>query len=185
MKRIAVVGLALGIIGFAACGGDDAAPPTTRPGTVTAAGASTTTQAATTTATSAAPGELGDQIGELYLAAYDDVIALLADRPDAASAATELATLKEQYIQQFVVFGHQREALGEADRATVDAHITLAVDTLPDDTYDAYQQAWTDYRSDAEMAELIAAFNIIGQYANFDLLREQAPQEAARLGVAG
>ena len=33
------------------------------------------------------------------------------------------------------------------------------------------------------MANLIAAFNIIGQYANFDLLRRQAPDEAERLGL--
>ena len=183
MKRIAAVVLTLGVIGVVACGGDAAAPSTTQPGTVTTAGASTTTQAATTTAPSPSPAELGDQIGDLYMAAYDDVIALLTDRPDAATAAAELGALKEQYIQQFVAFGHQREALGEADRATVDAHITLAISRLPDDTYDAYRLAWTDYGSDAEVAELIAGFNIIGQYANFDLLREQAPEEAARLGV--
>ena len=35
----------------------------------------------------------------------------------------------------------------------------------------------------AGRAALIADFNIIGQYANFDLLREQEPEEAARLGV--
>jgi hypothetical protein len=33
------------------------------------------------------------------------------------------------------------------------------------------------------VANLIASFNIIGQYANFDLLWEQTPEEAERLGI--
>ena len=37
--------------------------------------------------------------------------------------------------------------------------------------------------TDAELYSLITSFNIIGQYANFDLLRQQEPDEAARLGV--
>jgi hypothetical protein len=65
----------------------------------------------------------------------------------------------------------------------VDARITAALGSLPTATYDAYQQAYTDYSGDLEVANLIASFNILGQYANFDLLREQAPDEAARLGV--
>lgn len=175
MKRTAAAVLALAMAGLSACSGDGATPSTTE--------SPPTTAEETSAAAATSPGELGDQIGALYLAVYPDVIALLADRPDAATAATELAALKEQYIQQFLAFGHQREAMTEADRATVDAHIRLAVDSLSDDVYDAYRQAWTDYSSDAAVAELLASFNIIGQYANFDLLREQAPEEAARLGV--
>ena len=129
------------------------------------------------------PADLGDQIGALYLAAYDDLIALLADRPDAATAAAALSDLKEQYVQEMVALGHQREALDAADRATVDARITAALGGLPTATYDAYQQAYTDYGSDLEVANLIASFNILGQYANFDLLRQQAPEEAERLGI--
>ena len=52
----------------------------------------------------------------------------------------------------------------------------------PTATYDAYQQAYADYSGDLEVANLIASFNILGQYANFDLLREQAPDEAT-LGI--
>jgi hypothetical protein len=174
--KAAVALLVAGVIGLAACGGGAAAPttaPTTTPPTTTAP---TITGGAT-------PTESGDQIGTLCLAAYEALVALLADRPDAASAAAAVSALKEQYVQQLVALGHQREALGTADRATVDARITAALNALPPATYDAYQQAFTDYGSDLEVANLIASFNILGQYANFDLLREQAPEEAARLGV--
>ena len=82
-----------------------------------------------------------------------------------------------------VALGHRREALDDAGRAAVDARITAALGGLPTATYDAYQQAYTDYSSDLDVASLIASFNILGQYANFDLLREQAPAEAERLGI--
>ena len=174
MRQTAGALLAAGIVALAGCGGQS-------PTTTTTAG--TTTTAPVTTAAAADPAALGDEIGVLYLAAYDDLIALLADRPAPADAAAALASLKEQYVQQMVALGHRREALDDAGRAAVDARITAALGSLPQATYDAYQEAYADYSGDLDVANLIASFNILGQYANFDLLREQAPDEAARLGV--
>ncbi|MFH1331039.1 MAG: hypothetical protein ABIJ48_10365 [Actinomycetota bacterium] len=180
MTRMAVVLLVMGMIDLGACGGDAAAPSTTGEATTAAP---PTTAAITTAAPALTPAGLGDQIGEVYLAAYDDLIALLADRPAAADLAADLADLKEKYVQEMVGLGRQREALPAAGRAAVDARITAALDRLPRATYEAYQQAYSDYSGETEVANLIAAFNIIGQYANFDLLRQQAPDEAERLGV--
>jgi hypothetical protein len=179
VRRTATVLLALGVAVLSACGGSDGAA-TTAPSPT---GATSTTVAAPTTAATLSPAELGDQIGDLYVAAIDDVAALLADRPDPAVAATDLADLKEQYIEQMVAFGYQREALDTAGRAVVDARITAALNGVPSATYDAYQAAYAYYGEDLDVANLIAAFNIIGQYANFDLLRQQEPEEAARLGL--
>ncbi len=170
MRPATAIVLAAGILGLAGCGGGTTASSTTAADT-------------STTAAVLSPGALGDQIGAVYLAAYGDLIALLADRPDAAAAAEGLSALKEQYIQEMVALGHQREALDTASRAAVDARITAALDSLPTATYDAYQQAYAAYSADLEVANLIASFNILGQYANFDLLRQQAPEEAERLGV--
>lgn len=174
MRRATGALVAAGIVVLAGCGGQSAATTTT---------GETTTTAPATTAAAADPAALGDEIGALYLAAYDDLIALLADRPLPAEAAAAVASLKEQYVQQMVTLGHRREALDGAGRAGVDASITAALSSLPMATYDAYQQAYSDYSGDLEVANLIASFNILGQYANFDLLREQAPDEAARLGI--
>ena len=58
-----------------------------------------------------------------------------------------------------------------------------AVSAVPSETFEAYQEALDFYFDDPEVRELISDFNVIGQYANFDLLREQEPEEAARLGV--
>ena len=60
---------------------------------------------------------------------------------------------------------------------------TAKLNRLPATTFEAYQQTLTDYRDDPDLSDLIASFNIIGQYANFDLLRDQEPDEAARLGI--
>jgi hypothetical protein len=173
MRQLRVV-LAAAAIGLAACGGG--AGPTTSEG-------STTTAASTTGAPVEDPADLGDRIGDLYLAAYDDVVALLSARPEAAAAAADLAALKEGYVQQLVALGYEREALDASGRTTVDAAITAALSSLPATTYEAYQEAYAYYSGHPELANLIASFNVLGQYANFDLLREQSPDEAARLGV--
>lgn len=158
-----------------ACSGDAGPAATDRP--VSSAVETTTTTAADD------PAALGDEIGGLYVAAYGDLVALLADRPEAAAAVSLVADLKESYVQQFVALGHRREVLDDAGRAAVDARIRSALAGLPQETFDAYAAAAADYAGDPEVAALIADFNVIGQYANFDLLREQEPEEAARLGV--
>jgi hypothetical protein len=67
----------------------------------------------------------------------------------------------------------------------VDAKITSALSAAgSEDWYDTYNAVWKYYSdADLELANLVAAFNIIGQYANFDLLKQQAPAEATRLGI--
>lgn len=177
MKQLIALIVAVSIAA-AGCGDDDASPSTTEP-----AAATTTTVVATTTTEARTPTDLGNEIGEIYVAAYGDVVALLADRPDAGTAAEELAALKESYIQRLVALGREREALSTGDRATVDARINIAVNGVPADVFGAYQETIDAYAGEPEVADLIRSFNIIGQYANFDLLREQEPEEAERLGV--
>jgi hypothetical protein len=173
----------------AGCGGDDSdladdgAPPTT----AAEPAAEATIPVETTVAASAdlSPEELGDEIGALYLAVYDDVIETLEDRPDPDEATARLTELEATYIEQFVELGRQREQLDESGRATVDTAISTAIMSLPEETLAEFQAAIDDYADpDApELSELIRSFNIIGQYASFDLLREQDPDEAARLGI--
>ena len=169
------------------CGGDSDSTddnPTTAAVTATATdGTATATEPIPSGATDVTPADLGEEIGAIYLAAYDDVIAALADRPESAEATGLLTTLKDGYIEQLVALGQQREALDASGRATVDAAITSTLISLSGETLAEYQAAIDHYAADAQLSELIRSFNIIGQYANFDLLREQAPDEAARLGI--
>lgn len=117
------------------------------------------------------------------MAVYADVVTTLADRPDVATAAAELAALKESYVQQLVELGREREALDTSQRAVIDLIVLNALNRLPEETLSAYQEAFEFYFDDPEVRDLISDFNIIGQYADFELLREQEPEEAARLGV--
>ena len=175
----------------ASCGGDDdvaddgAAATTDAPATPTPAGTSSPLETTIAASSEMSPQELGDEIGTLYLAVYDDVIATLEDRPEPAEATARLTELEATYIEQFVELGRQREMLDESGRATVDTAISTAIMSLPEETLAEYQAAIDDYADpDApELSELIRSFNIIGQYASFDLLREQDPDEAARLGI--
>ena len=187
----ALIALGLAVVStwwVAGCGSEDDSAATspdtsiatiTQPTLVPYTGPSTTRNPAI----APSPDQLGDEISTLYLAAYDDVVDTLADRPPAAEALERLDALKERYIEQLVELGHYREGMAEPDRANVDGIVRRSLGGLSDDTLAEYQAALDHYASDTELRELIVSFNIIGQYASFDLLREQEPDEAARLGV--
>ena len=52
------------------------------------------------------------------------------------------------------------------------------------DWWERYTEIQGHYASgDVEFGNLIADFNVITQYADLDLLKQQAPDEAARLGI--
>jgi hypothetical protein len=129
--------------------------------------------------------DLGDAIGALYGSALADLNELLKDRPAAADVQGEVAALKEQYIQELVEFGRQKETLSAEDRAKVNVQVQIAINGVSTDTFAAYSDALTYYQQagEKELADIVFSFNIITQYADFDLLKQQEPDEAARLGI--
>ena len=166
--------LALTMAAVAACGGD------AKSGTV-----ATNVPATPTARVQATPDELGGQIGALYVRALSDVTDLLREKPPASEAKASVAQLKETYVQRLVELGRSREALDVAGRASVDAVIRAKLDAIAGEpwyaTYDRVVQFY--FAEDEELHALIVSFNVIGQYANFDLLRSQEPGEAKRLLV--
>ncbi len=177
-----IIGLTIATLVLTACGGGGtpapAVPSATQP--ASAPPASAPVVPATLT-----PKELGDKIGVVYVGSLEAVTKLLENKPDAATALPQVTTLKEQTIQQLVELGKQREALNAAGRASVDNAINSALISIASapwyTTYTELSQYYFDKNQDLQKA--LASFNIIGQYANFDLLKQQAPQEAARLGL--
>ncbi len=165
-----------------ACGGG-ATPTTVSPAATPVPEVPATTVASSPdTGGEMTPAELGDRIGEIYVEAIRDVVAALADRPDGAAALPALRELKEGYVLRLVDLGRQREALDPGERGTVDARIAMGLSGVPTDLFDEYREILAHYEAgDRDVAELIGSFNIITQYANFDLLAEQEPEEAARL----
>jgi hypothetical protein len=161
----------------AACG-------STEPTSTTAAVSSPSTTPTSAAATLGAD-ELGGQIGTIYVAALRDAALALKDKPDVATVRSQIENLKNDTITKLVELGRAREAMSTADRAKVDAKITAALSAAGgEDWYATYNEVWKHYSGiDNDFANVVAAFNVIGQYANFDLLKQQAPEEATRLGI--
>jgi hypothetical protein len=126
---------------------------------------------------------LGKKIGSSYIETLKQVVAMLQDKPPAADARAMLADMKNWTIELLVGLGKEREALSADDRATVDRVLSNRIAAVPSDLFKSYQEGQAYYKDDRELFNLIAEFNIITQYANYDLLKKQLPEEAKRLGI--
>jgi membrane-bound lytic murein transglycosylase len=175
-RLVALLLVALAATALVSCGGSAEKPE---------AAAGTSASASTTVGTQTTPDALGQQIGALYVQALSEVTDLLRDKPAAAQVSASVRQLKETYARQLVELGRAREALDASGRAGVDAAIRAKVDAIAGEPwYAAYGEVTQHYLTqDADLHALVASFNVIGQYANFDLLRQQEPDEATRLGV--
>lgn len=133
---------------------------------------------------SMSPLELGKSIASLYVEAIEEVSEIVSGNPPAAEIQPKLSELKEKYILKLIELGKQREAMDEAGRNTVDLNIRTGIQSVySTGAYSTYGEAVTHYFEDKEVHKLLTDFNILTQYASFDLLKEQAPDEAARLGI--
>jgi predicted small lipoprotein YifL len=177
MKRVLLISFIILAIVFvaAACGKKEAAPdaaPTAPP-----------SGPAVPAASANAAETLGQKIGSSYIETLKQVVAMLNDRPAAADAKSMLSDMKNWTIELMVNLGKEREALGVADRVRVDQVLSNRIAAVPADLFKDYQAGQMHYRDDRELFQLIADFNIITQYANYDLLKKQLPAEAQRLGI--
>jgi hypothetical protein len=175
-KELAFVVLLVVVLALVGCGPGEAQQPTS--------GSQATSGAATAKPAEMTPQALGDEIGGIYVEAIVEVTALLADRPEIADVKDKVAEMKEAYVQKLVELGRKREVLSDADKATVDAAIRDAL-SVNSEKWEPFNEAVQYYAvdKDFEFNQLLVSFNIIGQYANFDLLKKQAPEEAERLGI--
>ena len=130
------------------------------------------------------PDQLGKAIGDTYVKCMTEVADMTAKKEDAATLKPKLETLKEEVIGKLVELGKKREAMETAERATVDRSISAGISAIPREVYSRYTEGYKHYAGvDRETGNLISSFNVITQYANFDLLKKQNPKEAKRLGI--
>ena len=130
------------------------------------------------------PEELGEEIMDQYSKALTELAELLKDTPEAAEASPNVDVLKEKYIQEFILLGKAKEEIDEADRSKVDLTLRMGLQSIySKPAYTNYTDAINPYLKDAAFYKKLADFNIITQYADFDLLKKQAPEEAQRLGI--
>ena len=166
--------LSLVLIG-AACGKKAAEPSATAPAGIKAE--------APAPQASISPSDLAAKIGSSYIETLKQVVAILKDKKPATEAKTMLQEFKAATIDLMVGLGKEREALPAEDRAKVDSMLSLKISSVPSDLFKVYQEGQATYKDDRELFHLIADFNIITQYACFDLLKKQLPTEAERLGI--
>jgi hypothetical protein len=171
--------LALGIAA-AGCGGgsSSATSATTAGATATTAGTATGTMSGT---------DLGKAVAALWTEAMQKLDTLLADEPSSDTVKDQVSTLKEEYVQKLVALGKQRQAMDTAAQAEADAAITSALAAAASaDYYATYMDHYDHYSyasGDVDFVNMVGSFNILTQYANFDLLKKQDAAEATRLGI--
>jgi hypothetical protein len=74
--------------------------------------------------------------------------------------------------------------MNDADKGQMETRVFRELRSLDAATFQAVTDAASHYRSaDSDLANLIARMNTLTQYAFFDLLRKQEPEEAKRLGI--
>jgi hypothetical protein len=130
------------------------------------------------------PMEIGQEIAGLYEKTMKEVTNLLQEKPAVAEVQTQVETLKEECVQKMVELGKLREALEESEKATADLQIRLKMNAVyKEPFYTTYNDIQQHYFQDKEFHKTVMSFNIISQYANFDLLKKQEPEEAQRLGI--
>jgi len=129
--------------------------------------------------------ELGDAVVALWAEATQKLVTLLDSKPEVDAVGAQVKQLKEEYVQKLVELGRQREALDLVAQTRMNARTVAGLEGSADaDWYTTYMTIYDHYAGgDQDFANLLASFNILTQYADFELLKEQAPEEAARLGI--
>jgi hypothetical protein len=139
---------------------------------------------APTDITEMSPEQLGERVGDVYVDALRRTAEMMEARPSVEELRPDLEQLKAEAIEKLVPIGELREAMSEADRAKMDAVIRQKTFGSPKEFYDSFREGHKHFAAeDRELGNLISSINIIGQYAAFELLRKQAPEEAKRLGI--
>ncbi len=128
---------------------------------------------------------------EAVYAIYDDCITeldgLVGEKPEPDAALKEkVETLKVSVISRLLPLGAMRAEMAESDQKSASAQLgskMIGISKNP-----GWGRTQNDARihyakSDPGLAALIASFNIITQYAQYELLKKQEPAEAERLGL--
>lgn len=134
-------------------------------------------------ATAPSPEDIGNAVKAVYMDAIRQVTALMASNPSAEELMPQVLELKEREILRLVELGRQRDALDTRSKAACDRVIQQGFVELPMADFQTFTDGQRAYADDLALFNAIGSFNVITQYAVFELLKEQAPEEAARLGI--
>ena len=130
------------------------------------------------------PEALGNRVADIYEEMYADLNDLVSQGLSAEEVWPELTAMKEDYISQFVELGAIREGMTEEQKQAANRALTSRFYDLDQDVFNSVNDAIILYRDqDNSLANEISQMNILTQYADYELLRHQEPEEAVRLGI--
>lgn len=130
------------------------------------------------------PEDLGNTIADIYEEMYTNLNDLVNQGLSAEELLPELTAMKEDYISQFVELGAIREGMTEGQKQVINQTIHSRFYNLDTDLFNSVNDAIIHYREqDNSLANEISQMNILTQYADYELLRDQEPEEAVRLGI--
>lgn len=184
LNRAMLLFLALVTSSILACNKDEGGQGQTgTEGEEQATGEQVTAESTTPEQVAAEPS-LGDRIIAIYVGTMSELREMLASRPSIETLRPQLDALRERAIQQLVPLGHEMQQLPQAeqDRIGLSFYRRAQEELGP---IDWLNEALTHYREmDFNFSQEISKINIITQYAFFDLLCRQEPEEAQRLGIS-
>ena len=148
-----------------------------------------TAPASTTSSTLSETYRLGDEVAAIWAESIQKLDPILKNTPPVASIQQQVADLKEQYIQKMVAVGKQIIALNSDEQQTVYDRSNDTMAAMGEATWFVdYQSLYAPYQAmedetSQEFAVVLASFNTLSEYAFFNLLKDDLPDEAARLGI--
>jgi hypothetical protein len=151
-------------------------------------GQTSSTLAATSTTESQAV-LLGNQVAATWSEAIQKLVPLLEGTPPIASLQAPVAQLKEEYVQKMVAFGRQIQALDQFQQQTAaERAADILAGTANTDWFLSYVRLYDQYtagsdQTSQDFAVLLSTFDTLTEYAFFDQLKAQDPDEAQRLGI--
>ncbi|MDO8617168.1 MAG: hypothetical protein Q7T33_15775 [Dehalococcoidia bacterium] len=128
---------------------------------------------------------MAEEVTQHYFDALDRLGAILDQDLEMNGLRDEVGSLKDEYIAVLLPYGRLREEMPDAERDTFDSTVDRAIllSTPPALSKLSATAASLNAAGETSLAEQVASFNIITQYVFFDLLKEQDPLEAQRLGI--
>jgi hypothetical protein len=129
------------------------------------------------------PEELGALISQTYVDMLNEAARLVAPKPDAEQLKPNIDAVKERYARALVAYGKQREAMSKEDKDKVVLVARLYLEQHPPQNFGWWVDAVNTYSANESVSHTIYTLRDVTQYAFFELLKKQEPEEAKRLGV--
>jgi hypothetical protein len=130
-------------------------------------------------------GPFASDVIAIWAEGMQKLVVLIQEKPQPATVTSAVESLKQEYAQKLVGYGRKRLAFTGAEKEQVDSLLFMGMTALSNEPwYQSYMSLYEHYSTgDLDFANLLASFNVLTQYADFDLLKQQSPEEAARLGI--